>query len=149
MSDHHECGRSFGTEPKEWFVKEIAGVLLTMELERLVAVLGLAYKLPYVPNDGARQERDLLHLTLVDNVFCFGTNMMSKNGGFNSVLCSLLILTIVEYNTHTGPSYKGTPKRKTKHDIFAPASPALSGRISSSTTSRKASLRASDTGMKF
>jgi len=82
-NDRHECGRTFGTEPKEWFVKEIAGVLLTMELERLVAVLGLAYKLPYVSNDSARQEKDLLHLTLVDNAFSFGTTMMSKNGKFH------------------------------------------------------------------
>ncbi len=81
--DHHERGRTFGTDPKEWFVKEITGVLLAMELERLIAVLGLAYELPYVPNDSARREKDLLHLALVDNAFCFGTSMMSKNGEFN------------------------------------------------------------------
>ena len=82
MSDNLEQGRAFGTEPKEWFVKEITGVLLTMELERLVAVLGLAYKLPYVPNDNTRREQDLLHLAMIDNAFCFGTTMMSKSGEF-------------------------------------------------------------------
>ena len=82
MSDNHEHGRTFGTEPKEWFVKEITGILLTMELERLIAVLGLAYKLPYVPDNNTRREQDLLHLTMIDNAFCFATTMMSKSGAF-------------------------------------------------------------------
>ena len=82
--DHHEHGRTFGTEPKEWFLKEITGVLLTMELERFIAVLGLAYELPYLrTDDSARREKDLLHLTLADNAFCFVTSMMSKSGVFN------------------------------------------------------------------
>ena len=80
--DHHKRGRTFGSDPKEWFVKEICGVLLTMELEHFIAVLGLAYELPYKPDDSARQEKDLLHFTLVNNAFSFVTSMMSKNGEF-------------------------------------------------------------------
>jgi hypothetical protein len=54
--DNHETGRTFGSEPKEWVMKDVAGVMLTMELERFIAVLGLAYNLPYVPDDSARRE---------------------------------------------------------------------------------------------
>ena len=153
MSDNLEQGRTFGTEPKEWFVKEVTGVLLTMELERLVAVLGLAYKLPYVPNNNARREQDLLHLAMIDNAFCFGTTMMSKSGEFYIgffMFIALLRHAFTEYNNHTRPSSKLAPKGKSKRDIFAPASPALSGRVSTSgATSRKSSLRASDTGAIF
>ena len=78
--DNHEHGRSFGSEPKEWILKDIAGVLPSMELERFVAVLGLAYNLPYVPNDSARREGDLLYLSMIDNAFCFTTSMVSKAG---------------------------------------------------------------------
>lgn len=78
--DHHDGGRVLGSDPKEWVVKDVAGVLLTMELERFIAVLGLAYELPYVPDDGARREHDLLHLTMVDNAFSFATGMMPKSG---------------------------------------------------------------------
>jgi hypothetical protein len=77
--DNHEHGRSIGS-PKEWVLKDIAGVLLTMELERFVAVLGLAYELPYVPDDGARREGDLLHFSMIDNAFSFTTGMMSRKG---------------------------------------------------------------------
>jgi hypothetical protein len=38
--DNHEHGRTFGSELKEWILKDIAGVLPAMELERFVAVLG-------------------------------------------------------------------------------------------------------------
>ena len=153
--DHHEHGRTFGTEPKEWFLKEITGVLLTMELERFIAVLGLAYELPYLPDDSARREKDLLHLTLANNAFCFVTSMMSKSGAFNfeyAFICLWLtigITFIIDYNSQAGSSSKSTSTRKTKHDIFAPASPAMSRRIQASTGPRKPSLRASDTGMIF
>ena len=78
--DCHEQGRILGSEPKEWVIKDIAGVLPAMELERFIAVLGLAYQLPYVPDDNTRREQDLLHLTMVDNAFCFTTTMMLKSG---------------------------------------------------------------------
>lgn len=78
--DNHEHGRTIGSEPKEWVMKDIAGVLLAMELERFIAVLGLAYNLPYVPDDDARREGDLLYLTMVDNAFSFSTSMMLKSG---------------------------------------------------------------------
>lgn len=78
--DNHEHGRSLGSDPKEWFIKDVAGVLLTMELERFIAVLGLVYELPYVPDDSARREQDLLHLTMVENAFSFTTTMMPKKG---------------------------------------------------------------------
>jgi hypothetical protein len=80
--DGHVHGRIIGSEVKEWVIKDIAGVLLTMELERFIAVLGLAYNLPYVPDDNARREGDLLHFTMVDNAFTFMTGMMPKGGEF-------------------------------------------------------------------
>jgi hypothetical protein len=81
--NNHEHGRILGSDPKEWVIKDIAGVLLAMELECFIAVLGLAYELPYVPDDSARREGDLLHLTMVDNVFSFTTAMMLKSGEFS------------------------------------------------------------------
>ena len=78
--DNHEHGRVFGSDPKEWVMKDIAGVLLAMELERFIAVLGLAYELPYVPDDSARREGDLLYLTMTGNAFSFTTTMMHKSG---------------------------------------------------------------------
>ena len=79
MSDNHEHGRTLGSE-KEWVLKDIAGVLLTMELERLISVLGLAYQLPDVPDDNLRTESHLLHFSMVENAFSFTTGMMHKNG---------------------------------------------------------------------
>jgi hypothetical protein len=78
--DNHEHGRTIGSDPKEWVIKDVAGVLSTMELERFIAVLGLAYDLPFVPDDSARRVHDLLHLTMVDNAFSFATSMMLKSG---------------------------------------------------------------------
>lgn len=78
--DCHERGRILGSDPREWVIKDVAGVMLTMELERFIAVLGLAYELPYVPDDSARREQDLLHITMVDNAFSFVTGMMLKSG---------------------------------------------------------------------
>lgn len=62
-----------------------------MELERFVAVLGLTYELPYVPDDSARREHDLLHLPMVDNAFSFSTGMMLKSGkcGLDILYCSI------------------------------------------------------------
>lgn len=51
-----------------------------MELERFVAVVGLAYQLPYLPDDNLRRETDLLHFAMVENAFSFTTGMMHKNG---------------------------------------------------------------------
>jgi hypothetical protein len=79
-SDNHLRGRSLGSDPKEWVIKDIAGVLLAMELERFVAVLGLAYDLPYVPDDNLRRESDLLHFAMIENAFSFTTGMMHKSG---------------------------------------------------------------------
>ena len=87
--DNHECARTFGSDPKEWMIKDVAGVLLTMELECFIAILGLAYELPYVPDDSARREHDLLHLSMVDNAFCFATAMMLKTGESNLDISSL------------------------------------------------------------
>lgn len=79
--DNHERGRTLGSD-KEWVIKDIAGVLLTMELERLVTVIGLAYQLPYVPDDNLHMESHVLHFSMVDNAFSFTTGMMNKNGKF-------------------------------------------------------------------
>jgi hypothetical protein len=81
--DNHEHGRTLGSDPKEWVIKDVAGVLLTLELEHFIAVLGIAYELPYVPDDSARREQDLLHLTMVENAFSFTTSMMPKSGEFS------------------------------------------------------------------
>ena len=78
--DNHEYGRIMGSEPREWVAKDILGVLPSMELERLVAVLGLAYELPYIPEDSARREVDLLHFSMVENAFRFTTTMTGKAG---------------------------------------------------------------------
>ena len=150
--DHHEGGRVLGSDPKSWVVKDVAGVLLTMELERFIAVLGLAYELPYVPDDSARREHDLLHLPMVDNAFSFSTGMMLKNGElclhiFLPPHCLLCFITEFDNAVADGSS-KSTPKSMNKRKIFAPASPAFSskGGVLSS-AARKASLRASETGM--
>lgn len=79
-SDNHEHGRTLGSDTKEWILKDIAGVLPTMELERFVAVIGLVYQLPYLPDDNLRRETDLLHFAMVENAFSFTTGMMHKNG---------------------------------------------------------------------
>jgi hypothetical protein len=49
-----------------------------MELERVIAVIGLAFKMPYVPADSARTASDILHFTMDDNVFSFSTSMMKE-----------------------------------------------------------------------
>ena len=67
--DNHEQGHIFGSDPKEYVIKDIAGVLLTMELECFISVLGLAYDLLHVPDDSARKEQDLLHISMIDNAF--------------------------------------------------------------------------------
>ena len=79
--DNHEHGHTLGSD-KEWVIKDIAGVLLTMELERLVTVIGLAYQLPYVPDDNLGMESHVLHFAMVENAFSFTTGMMNKNGKF-------------------------------------------------------------------
>lgn len=78
--DTHESGRIIRSDPKEWVVKDIAGVLLAMELERFIAVLGLAFDLPYVPDDSSRREGSLLYFSMIENAFYFSTTMVSKNG---------------------------------------------------------------------
>ena len=78
--NNHEHSRTLGLDPKEWVIKDVTGVLLTMELEHFIAVLGLAYELPYVPDDSACREQDLLHFSMFDNAFCFTTGMMLKSG---------------------------------------------------------------------
>jgi len=46
-----------------------------MELEQMVAVIGLAYKLPYVPDDSARRDNDVLRFAMSNNAFSFSTLM--------------------------------------------------------------------------
>lgn len=90
--DRHEHGEAHGAS-KEWMMKDIAGVLHVMELERFIAVLGLVYELPFVPNDSARRATDLLHLSMVDNAFSFATKMMQKNGKIAWTFFMALLLT--------------------------------------------------------
>ena len=67
-------------------MKDIVGVLSAMELERFIAVLGLAYELPYVPDDSARREGDILHFSMLENAFCFTTSMILKSGEYSLAL---------------------------------------------------------------
>jgi hypothetical protein len=75
--DNHQEPRPLGSE---WVIKDMVGVLHAMELERLVAVVGLAYDLPYVPDDSARRDSDLLYFSMVENGFSFSARMMPKSG---------------------------------------------------------------------
>ena len=56
---------------------------------------------------------------------------------------------MLDYNSATDKQAelfsKSTPKRQKRHNIFAPASPALSGKVPASTGQRKPSLRPLDT----
>jgi len=64
------------------------------------------------------------------------------------VLCGYLYLTTEFDSAKVGSSSKSTPKGMNKHKIFAPASPAFSSKAAVlSSAGRKASLRASETGM--
>jgi hypothetical protein len=72
IGDNHENGLGFGSD-SGWVVKSVPGVLLSMELEHLVALLGLAFRLPYVPDDSARRETDLLYVSMNKNAFNFST----------------------------------------------------------------------------
>ena len=76
-TDNHIEGRVFGPS-NEWIVKDIFGVLPAMELERAIAVIGLAFKMPYFPADSARTAFDVLHFTMDDNAFSFSTSMMKE-----------------------------------------------------------------------
>ena len=54
----------------------------------------------------------------------------------------------IEFEKGTAGSSKSTPKGMNKHKIFAPASPAFSGKVAAlSSAMRRPSLRASETGM--
>ena len=92
-ADNHEHGRVLGSSGKEYMLKDITGVLLNMELERFVSVLGLAYELPYKPDDNLRRDKDLLYFSMVENTFSFTTGMMNKNGEhiFN-ILCFKILI---------------------------------------------------------
>jgi hypothetical protein len=69
--DNHIEGCTFGPG-NEWIVKDI------QELERAITVIGLAFKMPYVPADSAKTEFDVLHFTMFDNAFSFSTSMMKE-----------------------------------------------------------------------
>jgi hypothetical protein len=84
-TDNHIEGRIFGPS-NEWIVKDICGVLPAMELERAIAVIGLAFKMPYFPPDSARTVFDVLHFTMDDNAFSFSTTLMKEG-----VLVTLLL----------------------------------------------------------
>ncbi|KAF8148178.1 hypothetical protein B0H34DRAFT_803023 [Crassisporium funariophilum] len=130
-TDNHDQGRTFGSN-NEWIVKDICGVFPAMELERAIAVIGLAFQMPYVPADSARTVFDVLHFTMDDNAFSFATNMTKE----------------VDYRRDLAASEaaKGqSSNRVVKKCLFAPASPALSSDIPSSSGARTASLRPHET----
>jgi hypothetical protein len=72
MGDNHEDGLEFGSETG-WIVKSVPGVLPSLELEHLVSVLGLAFQLPYVPDDSSRRDMDILYVSMYKNAFNFST----------------------------------------------------------------------------
>ena len=59
--------------------KGFAGILPALEQERLIAVLGLAYNMPYVPADNARTEMDVMHFAMEGNAFRFATAILPPN----------------------------------------------------------------------
>jgi len=148
MNDSLEDGRTFGSDPKSlWVVKQIDGVLAAVELEHLVAVLGLAFRLPYVPDDSARIETDLLHFSMAGNTFGFTTVMAGKSGECLFIcrkwLWYLYFITEVDGKKMKFTSNVNVPK----HSIFALVSPALSKNVPSSFGARKPSLHASEMSM--
>ena len=70
--------KAAGISAEFWsqIVKDTAGVLPAMELEKVIAVIGIAFKLLYFPADSARTAFDVLRFTMCDNVFCFSTSIM-------------------------------------------------------------------------
>lgn len=151
MNDSLEDGRTFGSDPKsQWVVKQIDAVLAAIELEHLVAVVGLAFRLPYVPNDSACAATDLLYFPMAGNAFSFTTVMAGKSGEQLFLCCKWLWYLYYFITEVDGKKMKSTSNvRVPKRSIFAPASPALSKSAPSSSGARKPSLRASETGMGF
>jgi hypothetical protein len=168
IQDNHQHPRALGSE---WVQKDIFGVLHAMELERLVAVLGLAYHLPYVEDDGARREVDLLRIQMIKNGFAFSTRMMAASGEhslyvFHGRLCHLYFL--LEFNKATTSRLMSTPKRASmstpkqasasstpkqkqastsSSNFYAPSTPSVSSKQGMSSSSAKNSLQVTDTGM--
>ena len=64
------------------------------------------------------------------------------------IICQHLNFAL-EFDKARAGSSKSTPKAAMKHKIFAPASPAFSGKTVVSSTMRRTSLRALDTGMEI
>ena len=79
IGDNHKDGLEFGSE-MGWVVKSMPGVLPSMELEHLVALLGLAFRMPYVPDDSACHETDILYISMNKNAFNFSTVTMPAAG---------------------------------------------------------------------
>jgi hypothetical protein len=172
IQDNHQRPRALGSE---WVQKDIFGVLHSMELERLVAVLGLAYDLPYVADDGAQRDGDLMRFQMIKNGFAFSTRMMGVSGEhspyvFHGRLCHLYF--VLEFNKATGKagsasrlmstpkrasmstpkqaSTSSTPKQKqatASSSTFFASSPSISSKQGTSSSSAKNSLQVTDTGM--
>jgi hypothetical protein len=92
-TDNHIQGRTFGPN-NEWIVKDLGGVLPAGELERAVAVIGLAFKMPYIPADSARSPSDVLHFTMENNAFTFSTSM-TKEGSLSCFFMNEFIFSLL------------------------------------------------------
>ena len=79
MGDNHEDGLEFGSETG-WIVKSVPGMLPSLELERLVSLLGLAFQLPYVPDDSSCRDMDILYVSMYKKAFNFSTVMIPAVG---------------------------------------------------------------------
>jgi hypothetical protein len=149
-ADNHTEGRTFGPS-NEWIVKDIGGVFPAMELERAIAVIGLAFKMPYFPADSARTAFDVLHFTMDDNAFSFSTSMMKEGALLAFYLRRYLnyYFLLADYRRDLAiaeVSKDRSSNRIVKKGLFAPTSPASSSNISPSAGTRKPSLRPPDTG---
>jgi len=119
-----------------------------MELEHLVALLGLAFRMPYVPDDSAHCETDILYISMNKNAFNFSTVTTPAAG--ESILPILCCINFLHFATDVAAAKKAAEatgsKLVGKKGLFAPASPAMSRKKPTSTATRKYSLRATETG---
>ena len=151
INDSLEDGQTFGSDPKlQWVVKQIDAVLAAVELECLVVVVGLAFRLPYVPDDSAHAAMDLLYFPMAGSAFSFTTVMASKSGEQIFVCCKWLWYLYYFITEVDGKKMKSTSNVNVpKCSIFALASPALSKSAPSSSGACKPALHASETGIGF
>jgi len=140
-----------------WIVKSVPGVLPSLELEHLVSLLGLAFQLPYVPDDSCR-DMDILYVSMYKNAFNFSTVTTPAAG--EGIFAYLILCQLLHFvadvkkaaakasgsKTVTGSKTATGSKSVEKKGLLAPASPAMSKKKAVSTAARKYSLCATEAG---